>query len=150
MDERAASLTGRVVLNRDKSMSALAGSESMMQKIIKVAVVILCLAGLLAAGVLGTETRLLFFWPSCVLLAAAGMLAVMKSGWKMYSAPSHPALVTALILGVYLIARGVTSPVIAAAREDIVLVLACAIIYILSATALSHARVRALLLRCCF
>lgn len=145
----ASSMTGRVVRSSIKSKnlapSSSATTETTMQKIIKVTVITLVMLGVLAVGVLGTETRLLFFWPAGILLGIAAVVAVMRGKWTMRSAPADSALAAALVFGLYLIIRGIASPVIASAREDILLVLACAVVYTLSATALSTPRRRMVL-----
>ena len=104
------------------------------------------LLGFLLTGVLGTDTSLLFFWPGCVAIGAAGVLAAL--GWRMrvYSAPSDWCLLSVVALVVYLVARGVASPVIEYAREDVVMVLGGMVVYVLSATSLSHPKWRMALL----
>ncbi len=113
-----------------------------MKKLITALFVPVLVLALLGAGVLGTETRLLFYWPACGLLGVAALLAVLRGKWPLRSAPSDLAFATALLFGLYFIVRCVTSPVIAWAREDLFILLGCAVVYILSATALSHRRLR--------
>ena len=60
--------------------------------------------------------------------------------------PSDACLATALIFGVYLLVRQITSPVSAYAHEDTFLLLACAVAYTLGATVLSDPRSRGWLL----
>lgn len=109
----------------------------------KVVVALLFLAGLLATGVLGTETRLLLFWPGCAMLGAAGLVAAARWRWRMWSIPSDACLATALLFALYFAARQLTSPVTAWWREDFFILLACGVAYLLCATVLSHPRWRA-------
>ena len=53
----------------------------MLTKTLKATVALLFALGLLATGVLGTETRLLFFWPGALALGAAGLLAGLRWRW---------------------------------------------------------------------
>ena len=114
----------------------------MVTKMLKALIVALFTVGLLATGVLGTETRLLFFWPGCALLGVAGLLAGLRWRWRLRFMPSETCLATALLLGIYLLARQFMSPVFGYAREDMFLLLACAAAYMLGATVLSdpHSR----------
>ena len=82
------------------------------------------LLGLLCTGVLGTETRLLFFWPGAVLLGAAAAGAALRWRWRLMFAPADVCLASVLLLAAYLVARQLTSPVTAHAREDLGQVLA--------------------------
>jgi O-antigen ligase len=114
----------------------------MFTKTLKVFVVALFVLGMLATGVLGTETRLLFFWPGCALLGLAGLIAGLRWRWRLKFMPSDACLATALIFGIYMLARQIASPVSAYAREDMFVLLACGVAYILGATVLSdpHSR----------
>src|SRR3954468_8888843 len=103
----------------------------MFTKMLKVLVVALFVLGLLATGVLGTETRLLFFWPGCALVGVAGLIAGMRWRWRLKFMPSDACLASALIFGIYMLARQVTSPVSAYAHEDMFVLLACAVAYTL-------------------
>ncbi len=114
----------------------------MFTKTLKALVVLLFVLGLLATGVLGTETRLLFFWPGCVLIGLAGLVAGLRWRWRLRFMPSDACLATALLLGVYLVARQLTSPVWAYAREDTFVLLACMVAYTLGATVISDPRSR--------
>jgi len=143
--DKKSSATDRSVRSKIKSRrpaTQQASSTTTMQKISTVVIIALGCLGMLATGVLGTETRLLFFWPACVILGMVAVFAVMRGKWTMRSAPADTALASALTFGIYLIVRGITSPVIVSAREDIIIVLACAVVYILSATALSKSKLR--------
>jgi O-antigen ligase len=114
----------------------------MLTKVLKVLVIALFTLGLLATGVLGTETRSLLFWPGCTLLAAAGLIAGLRWRWRLKFMPSDVCLATALLFGIYLLVRQLASPVFAYAREDMVLLMACAVAYTLGATVLSDPRSR--------
>ncbi len=100
------------------------------------------LLGFLLTGVLGTDTSLLFFWPGCIALGLAGVVATL--GWRMrvYSAPSDWCLLSVVALAVYLVSRGLASPVTEYARQDAVMVLAGLVVYVLAATSLSHPKWR--------
>lgn len=102
----------------------------------------LLLLGFLLTGVLGTDTELLFFWPGCVLIGLAGVLATVNWRMRVYSAPSDWCLLSVVLLAGYLVARGMTSPVAAYAREDVVMILSGLVVYVLSATSLSHPKWR--------
>ncbi len=100
---------------------------------------------LLVTGVLGTETRLLFFWPGCLLLGLAGLTSGLRWKIRMHFPPSDWCLLSVLLLGAYLAARAWFSPVVAYAREDLYLVLGCFTAYVLTITAASHPRWRMVL-----
>src|SRR5687767_661423 len=114
----------------------------MFTKILKVLVIALFTLGLMVTGVLGTGTQSLFFWPGCALLAVAGLVAGLRWRWRLKFMPSDACLATALVFGVYSLVRQFTSPVFAYAREDVVLLMACAVAYTLGATVLSDPRSR--------
>lgn len=99
---------------------------------------VLLLLGFLLTGVLGTDTSLLFFWPGCAVLGLAGVLATVNWRLRVYSAPSDLCLLSVVALAGYLVVRGFASPVAVHAREDVVMVLAALVVYLLSATSLSH------------
>jgi len=72
-----------------------------------VALVVFVLA-LLITGVLGTETRLLFFWPGAALLGVAGLLATLRWRLRILFPPSDVCLASALVLVSYILWRAVT------------------------------------------
>ena len=109
-----------------------------MTRFIKVAVAVLFLAGLLLTGALGTETRLLFFWPGCVLLGTAATAGALRWRWRMRTMPTDACLAAALVFAGVFITREITSPVPTWAREDLYIVLGCGAAYLLTATVLSH------------
>ena len=113
-----------------------------MTRTIKVAVWLLFVAGLLATGALGTETRLFLFWPGCALFGLAAVASVLRWRRRMRTAPSDLCLASALLFAAYYVARQLTSPVAVWWREDMFLLLACGVAYTLSATVLSHAKWR--------
>lgn len=113
-----------------------------MTRAIKVVLAFLFLTGVLVTGALGTETRLLFFWPGCALLGAAGVLAGLRWTWRMRSVPSDVCLAAALLFWAYFLTRQLTSPTTVWWREDFFILLACGVAYLLSATVLSHPRWR--------
>lgn len=117
-----------------------------MKRHLRALVIGIFLLGLLLVGMLGTETRLLFYWPACALLGVAALLTVVRGGWALRSPPSDGTMATALLFGGYVIVRCVTSPVAAWAREDLFIMLGCAVTYVLGATALSQRRTMALVL----
>lgn len=102
----------------------------------------LFLLGLFVTGLLGTETRLLFFWPGCVLLGAAGLVAVLRWKLKVSFQPSDGCLFTMLVLTVYGVLRAWGSPVEVYAREDAAILLACFVTYLMTVTAVSHPKWR--------
>jgi len=101
---------------------------------------------LLAVGALGTETRLLLFWPGCAVLGLAGLIAGLRWTWRIQHPPSDWCLLTGLLFAAYLMVRQMTSPVTIHAREDLFMLLGCAVAYTLSATVLSQPRARTMIL----
>lgn len=104
------------------------------------------LFGLLLTGVLGTETRLLFFWPGAVVLGLAGLLATLQWRLRVLFPPSDLCLLSALACTGYLAVRGLMSPVAVYAREDLYVLAGCWVVYVLTLTAASHPRWRLALL----
>jgi O-antigen ligase len=102
----------------------------------------LFLVGLLLTGVLGTETRLLLFWPGCSIIGLAGLVAGLRWNMRIHFAPHDACLGAVLLLTLYLLGRCAMSPVMAFAREDAVLILAGLIAYLLTCTVASHPRWR--------
>lgn len=105
-------------------------------------ILIIFILGLLAAGILGTETRLLLFWPGAVLLGLAGLLATLKWRLRVMFPPNDFCLLTVLLLGSYIAVRAALSPVAAFAREDIIILAGGMVMYLLTTTAASHPRWR--------
>ena len=101
---------------------------------------------LLAVGALGTETRLLLFWPGCAVLGLAGLIAGLRWTWRIKHLPSDWCLLTGFLFAAYLLVRQMTSPVAVHAREDLFMLLGCAVAYTLSATVLSQPRARNMVL----
>jgi O-antigen ligase len=99
---------------------------------------ILLLLALLVTGVLGTETRLLFFWPGCALLALAGLLTGLRWKIRVRFPPSDYCLASVAALTLYLTGRAWFSPVVSLAREDLYLVLGCFTAYVLMVTVVNH------------
>ena len=103
---------------------------------------ILFLLGLFVTGLLGTETRLLFFWPGCFLLGLAGLVAVLRWKLRVSFQPSDWCLLTVLMLAGYVGWRAWTSPVEVYAREDAAVLLAGFVAYLLTVTAVSDSKWR--------
>ncbi|HSJ02793.1 MAG: O-antigen ligase family protein [Verrucomicrobium sp.] len=120
----------------------------MVSRFLAFIVVALFLLGLLATGVLGTETRLLFFWPGCFLVGLSGLLAALRWRWRLRFIPSDLCLTSVLVFTAYMLVRQVTSPVEAHAREDLFILLGCFVTYTLSATVISHPASRLWALGC--
>jgi O-antigen ligase len=118
----------------------------MFTKSLKVLVAALFVLGVLGTGVLGTETRSLFFWPGCALIGIAGLVAGLRWRWRLRFMPSDACLASALVFGIYMLARQITSPVEGYAREDAFILLGCAVAYSLGATVLSDSHSRRWLL----
>jgi len=104
------------------------------------------LLGLLIAGVLGTETRLLFFWPGAVLLGLAGLVASLRWRLRVLFPPSDLCLGAITLFVGYIVGRAVMSPVAAYAREDLFLLAGAWVTYMLTVTAASHPRWRVALM----
>lgn len=98
--------------------------------------------GLLVTGVLGTETALLFYWPGCLLLGLAGLVAGARWKMRIHFAPSDACLAAVVVLTLYLLGRAALSPVVAYAREDVFMLLGCFVTYVLTCTVASHPRWR--------
>ncbi len=107
---------------------------------------VLLILGLLVSGALGTETRLLFFWPGAVALGLAGGIAALKWRLKILFPPADKCLLLALIFLAYIAIRTVTSPVAYQAREDLVILLSAWVVYSLVLTLVSHPRARIVLM----
>jgi O-antigen ligase len=103
---------------------------------------VIFLLGLLVTGVLGTETRLLFFWPGIILIGAAGLLATLRWRLRVFFPPSDVCLAATLAFAAYIIGRAALSPVNAWALEDGIILLSCFVTYVLTVTAASHPRWR--------
>lgn len=103
---------------------------------------IFLLLGLLVTGVLGTETRLLFFWPGAAILGVAGLVAVLKWRLRILFPPSDLCLATAVLFSGYVAARACLSPVVDYAREDLFILAGAWVTYMLTITAASHPRWR--------
>jgi tetratricopeptide (TPR) repeat protein len=103
---------------------------------------ILFFLGLFVTGLLGTETRLLFFWPGCALLGLAGLIAVLRWKLRVSFQPSDGCLLTVLALAGYIGWRAWVSPVEVFAREDGALLLACFVAYLMTVTAASDPKWR--------
>ena len=108
----------------------------------RVLILMVFLFGLLATGVLGTETSLLFYWPGCLFLGLAGLLVGLRWQNRIHFAPNDLCLLSVLLLTLYLLGRAYYSPVVLYAREDIFVVLGCFVTYVLTATVASHPRWR--------
>lgn len=103
---------------------------------------ILFLLGLFVTGLLGTETRLLFFWPGCALIGLSGLIAVLRWKLRVSFQPSDWCLLTVLALAGYFGWRAWVSPVEVYAREDGALLLACFVAYLMTVTAVSYPKWR--------
>jgi len=103
---------------------------------------ILFLLGLFVTGLLGTETRLLFFWPGCALIGLAGLIAVLRWKLRVRFQPSDWCLLTMLGLAGYVGWRAWVSPVEAYAREDGAILLAGFVAYLMTVTAVSQPKWR--------
>lgn len=112
----------------------------------RILILVVFLLGLLATDVLGTETRMLFFWPGCGLMGLAGLLTTLRWRIRMPYAPNDLCLAVMLLAVVYGIGRALMSPVEAFAREDGFLLSAAFVTYLLCATVVSHPKSRLWLL----
>lgn len=112
------------------------------------AALVFFILALLVTGMLGTETRLLFFWPGAALLGIAGLIATLKWRLRVLFPPSDVCLATVLIFSAYILGRAVLSPVFVYAREDAVILLGCLVTYVLTVAAASHPHWRITLIVC--
>ncbi len=118
----------------------------MLNQSFKAAVASIFFLALLAVGALATETRLLLYWPGCALLGLAGLIAGLRWTWRLKHPPSDWCLLTGLLFAGYLVVRQLTTPVTIHGREDLFMLLGCAVAYTLSATVLSQPRARTMVL----
>lgn len=105
-------------------------------------ILFLFFVGIFLAGILGTETRLLFFWPTCALLGLAGAVNALRRKVRVSFQPNDLCLAAALLAGGYLAGRAAVSPVIELAREDWVMICAGWVAYLITVTSASHPRWR--------
>jgi O-antigen ligase len=105
-------------------------------------ILLLFALALLVAGVLGTEPRLLFFWPTAFLLGIVGLLTALRGKVRLQSIPSDVCLGVATLSFGYFAIRAGLSPVADYAREDWVMVCAAFVAYVTMVTTASHPRWR--------
>ena len=75
------SISDESVLRGSADTAATIGT-GLVTKLIKAALACSFLMGFLLTGLLGTETRLLFFWPGAALIGTAGVLAAVRWRWR--------------------------------------------------------------------
>ena len=102
------------------------------------ALFLIFLTGVVTAGVLGTETRLLFLWPACILLGFAGLMAMIRGRMRLRFPPSDLCLISVLLACGYVAVRAVQSPVQVFAREDLFMMCTALVTYVLMVTMASH------------
>src|SRR5262245_25402023 len=105
---KEASLSGRVVAPGKARVPIGDRVQPIVEKSLKIAVLTLFTTGFLAAGVLGTETRLLFYWPGATLMALGAVAATVKWRWRVASPPSEACLGAALLFASYFAGRAMT------------------------------------------
>src|SRR5580698_695826 len=103
---KEAALSGRVLAPSKTRIALAERLLPLLEKLLKVVVLLLFTTGLLAVGVLGTETRLLFYWPGAVLLGLAATVATVRWRWRVASPPSEICLAAALLFAAYFAGRG--------------------------------------------
>lgn len=99
----------------------------------RIALALFVFASLLA-GLVGTETRLLFFWPTCLFLGLAGIGVVAGPRVRVPYPPSDICLGSALLVAVYFGIRALCSPVVEHAREDFFVIGASLASYVMMST----------------
>ena len=112
----------------------------------RIASIILFMIALAVIGVLGTETRLLFFWPGSALLGLAGLLAGIRWKLRVHFPPGDWCLLSVLLFAIYTGARAWLSPVAMYGREDLFMLLGCFSAYVLTTMVMGHPRLRTALL----
>lgn len=111
----------------------------------KTLLLILVSAALLACGLAGTGTRLLFVWPVYLLLGLAGVLSLVMWRERARCIPARYCLLAGGAFAFYLFWRCLNSPVEYLARQDLFLVLACGLVYGFTATQFTRSRDRLVL-----
>lgn len=101
---------------------------------------------LVITGALGTETRLLFFWPGVIAIGFAGLMAALKWRLKILFPPADKCLLMTLVCAIFMVGRAAFSPVVYQAREDVIILLAAWVVYGLTITLVSHPRSRLVLM----
>jgi Na+/H+ antiporter NhaD/arsenite permease-like protein len=86
-------------------------------------------------------TRLLFSYPSYMILGAAAGLSLV-SFWRPVQRPSWFALLTTALLGGYVMLRAWYSPYPYLARDDLFMTAGCVIVYLFTALYLTGPRDR--------
>ncbi len=129
-------------IRRMRPVPEVVTSTGLLTRLLKALLACCFLMGFLLTGLLATETRLLFFWPSAALIGAAGVLAAVRWRWRVRNAPVEWCLASVLVFGGYFLSRQITSPVVSWAREDLFMMIGCGVGYLLTATVLSHPRWR--------
>ena len=59
-------------------------------------------AALIVTGVLATETRMLFFWPGCLLMGLAALFLTVRWRVRVVFPPDEACLATTLLFTLYI------------------------------------------------
>jgi O-antigen ligase len=122
-------------------IARIENSEPLSGRIITITLAALLVAAFLSIQALIGGTRLLFALPAGGILALAGVLALFLIRTPR-PAPDQICLWSALIFFGYIGVRAAFSPVLYLARFDIYPLLAALVVYFLTSTILTEARVR--------
>ncbi len=114
----------------------------------KIAVLLLLGLAMLSSTVLGVGTKLVFQYPGYIVLGIGSVLSLFAWRKRSKFLPGYFCLLTTLLFVAYIVMRGIFSPVDYFAREDIMLVLACLCVYMLTAVVFTHPRERMALIWC--
>lgn len=98
------------------------------------------------AGVICTETRLLFLWPVCFLLGLAGLAITLGPRVRVPYPPSDACLAMALLFAGYFGLRAAVSPVVEHAREDFFVLGAALVAYLVTVTVAARPGARMVIL----
>ena len=111
-------------------------------RLLRLLPLVLFLIGYAIMAVIGTRTKMVFQWPSYMLIGLAAVLTVFSMRRKLRAAPGTWCLVSMLLLTGYVVARALASPVSYFARVEITMVLAAALTYLIFSVYLVRSRYR--------
>ncbi len=100
-----------------------------MNSLLRLCVITIFFAGVIAVGVLGTSTSMTFVWPGYLALGFAGVASIVAIFGKTKFLVPNWCVGLTLAAVAYLLLRAMNSPVAYFAREDGALIITCFIAY---------------------